>query len=192
MSAPPKKPTADENLDWAEEDHDESRSPEAWPEDEGPELEDDWDLKPTEVIETNAFDDLQDANDNEDLEFSELAMEPIVVGHKEHASLPDHGIHLLLARFSTDNEFSSLHAAIQQSTENRVLLLLDQAQIELTSHQLGENLVAPLRVTIGRETLQGELRLVATSGPPFLVLGRDMIAGHVLVDPASSWLQSKR
>ena len=193
MPAPPKKPTADESLDWAEQEEEEDSPPlEIWPEDEGPEFDDDWGLQSTETHEDPPFDDLHDGTSEEDLDFSENPIEPTVVGHKEHASLPEHGIHLLLARFSTDAEFSSLHAAIQHSTQDRVVLHLDQVQLELTSHEIGEHLVVPLKVSIGNQTLEGELRLVATSGPPFLVLGRDMIAGQVLVDPASSWLQSKR
>ena len=141
MSTPPKKPTADESLDWAEQEEEDSPPLEIWPVDEGPEFEEDWGLQSTETNEDPPFDDMQDSASDEDLEFSENPIEPTVVGHKEHASLPDHGIHLILARFSTDTEFSSLHAAIQQSTQDRVIVHLDQVQLELTTHEVGENLV---------------------------------------------------
>ena len=192
MPQPPQKPSEDDNLDWVDDEEKDHASRDAWPEDVGPDLDEDWEVNTPETEDLCLFDESQEYSSDEDLDFSDVALEPTTVGHKEHASLPDHGIHLLLARFSTDSERSTLHAAVQQSTENRVTLHLDQIRIELPSRQEGEALVIPLRIAIGNQVIEGDLQLVATSGPAFVVLGRDLIAGQFIVDPASKWIQSKR
>ena len=175
MTSKPKKPKIDETLDWADSD-------------EVLENEDPW-LLESEVSESEQWDAAP--IDSDDV-LVEIDSRPMLVGHRENVSLPEQEIHRLLARFSTDNERSSLHGNIRQVVANHLTLELGQAVIELPAFEENDALFVAVCIQLGALQFRGNLQVVATSGTPFLVLGRDLIAGQVIVDPSNSWMQSER
>ncbi len=192
MSPTPKKPSADEELDWLDTDDGAQPPEDAWPEDAQGESEEGWEDEAEDDPFPSVLDDEAESPEGEDLAFFEKQLDPIVVGHREHVSLPDHGLHLILARFSTDSESSFFYADIHQAVANQITLRLEQVEIALPSVQEGDSLMVPVRIALGDRVFEGNVKLLATAGPPHFVLGRDLIAGQVLVDPSLDWVQSKR
>ncbi len=112
---------------------------------------------------------------------------PVIAGWSERASLPAWGIHNLPARLSTIQETSTLHVDLRPGLPGRVTLVLGEQTVDAGVGQLGEDLVARTTVRVVGKDVEATLRLVGTSGPPRLVLGRDLLAGNFLVDPSLSW-----
>jgi len=192
MPSKPKKPKADETLDWLDSNDTIDLIDETWPE-ETSSAEDTWDERsePDNVQEPMLP---QEELDDTDIDLPPLVPThtPVVVGHKETVSLPDHGIQQLHARFSTDSERSTLHGNVRQVVANHVTLELGKTIVELPAFEDKDILYVALNVDLDGMLFQGNLQIVATSGPPFLILGRDLIAGRVIVDPSGAWVKSKR
>ena len=176
MSSKPKKPKIDDTLDWADTEEAEIEGEETW-------------LLESESTENTQWDDPPEEEDDGVLEIDSA---PVLVGHRETVSLPDQEIHRLLARFATDSERSSLHGNIRQVVANHITLELGKAVIELPVFEENDTLWVAVCIQLGPLQFRGNLQVVATSGTPFLVLGRDIIAGQVIVDPSNSWIQSER
>lgn len=172
-----KKIQVDEILDWLNADGDGKQEP----------TQDAW---PTESLqkETDSTSGLSKEDTLDDLH----DRESVRVGHRETVSLPDQGIHQLLARFSTDSERSTLHGSIRQVVANQLTLELGQSVVELPTLEDQDSLLVSLTIALGDLRLEGPLQVVATSGTPFLILGRDLIAGQVVVDPSAAWIKSQR
>ena len=175
MSSKPKKPKIDDTLDWAESEEEAA-------------IEETW-LLESNIPDHGEQDEFPSENHDELVEINPL---PLLVGHRENVSLPEQEIHRLLARFATDSPRSSLHGNIRQVVANHITLELGQAVIELPAFEENDTLLVAVCIQLGDIQLRGNLQVVATSGTPFLVLGRDLIAGQVIVDPSNSWMQSDR
>ena len=176
MSSKPKKPKIDDTLDWADTEEEETEGEETW-------------LLESESTENTHWDA---PSLEEDDGLVEINSHPVLVGHRETVSLPEQEIHRLLARFATDSERSSLHGNIRQVVANHITLELGKAVIELPVFEENDTLLVAVCIQLGSLQFRGNLQVVATSGTPFLVLGRDLIAGQVIVDPSNSWIQSER
>ena len=111
-----------------------------------------------------------------------------VVGWQEKVSFPDWEVRQIPARCATNQERSSLHASIRQLSQGRVALQLGQGELELPVHFDEGDLALRLLVEVAGVQFSLAMQLVATSGTPFVVLGRDALAGRFLVDPSRSWL----
>ena len=141
----------------------------------------------TNEVELGLWEDEGDAASDE--EWLKEAVGPVVVGWSERASLPSWGIHRLPARCSTDQETSSLHVDLRTGLPGRATLVLGDKTVDAGVGELGDELVALTLVRLVGREFQATLRLVGTSGPPHLVLGRDVLAGRFLVDPSLTWTQ---
>jgi hypothetical protein len=177
LSVKTPKIQVDEILDWLSADGETEPSEKAWPTESLPKQPDSSAALPSE-------DTLEDLHDPQRI--------PIRVGHRETVSLPEHGIHQLLARFSTDAERSTLHGSIRQVVANQLTLELGQSVVELPTLEDQDSLLVSLTIALDDLSLEGPLQVVATSGTPFLILGRDLLAGQVVVDPSTAWVKSKR
>jgi hypothetical protein len=191
MPSTPKKPTIDETLDWLIPGEEDLPVEDTWPaeSEEADETWDDGEEEPTILISPSE-EGLK--NDSEGPPLQEQLPQSVIVGHRETVSLPEHGVQQLLARFATDAERSTLHGKIHQVVANHMTLELGQTVVELPAFEEQGTLFVALVVDLEGIRFSGNLQVVATSGPPFLILGRDLIAGQVVVDPSTAWVKSKR
>jgi hypothetical protein len=191
MPSTPKKPTIDETLDWLIPGEEDLPVEDTWPaeSEEADETWDDGEEEPTILISPSE-EGLK--NDSEGPPLQEQLPQSVIVGHRETVSLPEHGVQQLLARFATDAERSTLHGKIHQVVANHMTLELGQTVVELPAFEEQGTLFVALVVDLEGIRFSGNLQVVATSGPPFLILGRDLIAGQVVVDPSNAWVKSKR
>lgn len=114
---------------------------------------------------------------------------PVVVGWSERASLPTWGIQRLPTRCSTDQEMSSLYVELRPGLPGRVTLVLGEQTVDVGVGERGDDLVARTRIKLVGLEFEATLRICGTSGPPHMVIGRDVLAGRFLVDPSLSWTQ---
>ena len=128
-------------------------------------------------------------DENEELDDS-LWVDLVTVGWMERAAFPEWGVHDLKAWCATARETSSLHGQLRQVAPGRIALSLGQGELDLPLVPDTEELQVELVVLLGGLRFPTKLTLVATSGPPHLVLGRDALAGRFLVDPSRSWVGS--
>jgi len=162
--------------------------PDSWPAiDDGDQPLDDVDLDDpdTDPGERDVWED--DAGTASDQDWLNESDGPVVVGWSERASLPAWGIHRVPARCSTDQETSALYVELRPGLPGRVTLVLGDQTVDACVGELGDELVALTLVRLVGREFQTTLRLVGTSGPPHLVLGRDVLAGRFLVDPSLTW-----
>jgi hypothetical protein len=186
MPNKPKKPAVDEVLDWLNKEEDFDPAQDTWPmEADLGEPEATWDgglAIPEEALPPmDTLDDLTES------------LNPLQqVGYRETVSLPDQGVHQLQARFSTDSEGSTLHGSIRQVVANQLTLELGKTVVELPTLEDQDTLLVSIAIAVGDLRFEGPVQVVATEGAPYLVIGRDLMSGQVLVDPSAAWVQSKR
>ncbi len=177
-----KPPPVDEVLDWLDASEEFDPSKDTWPmELEFGEAETTWDSPLALKEESDTLDDLVHPTSA-----------PQRVGYRETVSLPEQGIHQLLARFSTDTERSALHCSIRQVVANQLTLELGQSIVALPTLEDQDSLHVNVVIAVGDLRFEGPVQVVATSGTPYLVLGRDLMAGQIVVDPSTPWVKSKR
>ena len=188
----PKHPSTNDLADWIpSESTDENASDEWTTEDESAE-ESTWEIVAPEEAE-ELLDFATEADDEEEHELDETGFAPTtVVGHREHVSLPQLGLHQMLARFSSDSSISAFYAEIHQSRGDHLTFKLDQLEIELPAFEQANNLWVALKLELAGVVLEGVFKVVSTSGQPYLVVGRDLMAGLLLIDPSGEWLKSRR
>jgi len=177
-----KKLPVDEALDWLDAEEDSEPGQDTWPM-EG------------KFGEAKASGNSSRARKNGSDTLDDLAhpsSAPQQVGYRETASLPEQGIHQLLVRFSTDSERSTLHCSIRQAVANQLTLELGRSVVELPTLEDQDTLHVSVVIAVGDLRFEGPVQVVATSGTPYLVLGRDLMAGQVVVDPSTTWAKSKR
>ena len=187
------QPTTDDDLsDWPSSEFTPEVEPEEWPEEEDSKENDSWEIETTaDAEDTPDFE--EEAGDFEENDLDDLGFAPtVVVGHREHVSLPQLGLHQVLAHFSSDSSVSAFHAEIHQSRGDHVTFKLDQLELELPAFEQANALWVALQLELAGVVLEGAFKVVSTSGQPFLVVGRDLMAGHVLIDPSGEWLKSRR
>lgn len=107
------------------------------------------------------------------------------VGYEEQVTLPDHGL-ALRASCDTGAAMSRLRGALLGREGGRARVLVTGRELELPVEDVGGVLVFRLRLTLAGLELDARLPLSREDddGPP-LVLGRDLLAGRVLVDPGA-------
>jgi hypothetical protein len=172
----------DEALDWLEAEEDIDTGQDTWP----------IEVELDEAETTRNIDlALKEEGDTLD-DLAHPTSAPQQVGYRETVSLPEQGIHQLLARFSTDAERSTLYCSIRQAVANQLTLELGQSVVALPTLEDQDTLHVNIIVAIGELRLEGPVQVVATSGTPYLVLGRDLMAGQIVVDPSTAWVKSKR
>jgi hypothetical protein len=126
-------------------------------------------------------------DENEEIDDS-LWMDLVTVGWMERVAFPEWGVQDLKTWCATGRETSSLHGEIRQVAPGRIALSLGQGELDLPLVPDTEELEVELVVLLAGIRFPTKLTLVATSGPPHLVLGRDALAGRFLVDPSRSWV----
>ena len=119
-----------------------------------------------------------------------LWMELVTVGWMERVAFPEWGVKDLKTWCATGRETSSLHGEMRQVVPGRISLSLGKSELDLPLVPDSEELEVELVVLLAGARFSAKLTLVATSGPPHLVLGRDALAGRFLVDPSRSWVGS--
>lgn len=117
--------------------------------------------------------------------------EPNTLGWSTRVNLPQWGVNGIRAHCATDRETSLLHGHFRQVAPGRISLDLGQGELDLPLVDGGSELVIELDLEIRKRTFVVQLELVATQGPPLLLLGRDALAGRFLVDPSRSWTGEK-
>lgn len=186
MPKKPKKPAIDESLDWLNKEEDFDPAQDTWPmEADLGDPETTWDgglaIRHETATPVDTLDDLTESPKPREQ-----------VGYRETASLPDQGVHQLLARFSTDSERSTLFGSIRQVVANQLTLELGKTVVELPTLEDQDTLLVSIVVAVGELRFEGPVQVVATEGHPYLVIGRDLMFGQIVVDPSSAWIKSKR
>ena len=91
-----------------------------------------------------------------------------------------------------DDPRSTLHGEIHRTRGDHLTLKLHQLEVELPAFEQADELHVALQIELAGTVMDGIFRVIATSGGPFLVIGRDTMAGQVLIDPSGEWLKSRR
>ena len=178
----------EDDADWSEEPAEEEADEDDWADAEQADDADDAD----EAFESPGGDTVEEPEawetepEEEDGE-EDWALElegPVIVGWSERVSLPAWGIHRLPARCATDCETSTLYAELRPGVPGRVTLLLGSQSVDVAVGQHAGDLLARTVLRLGGAENEATLRLVATAGPPSVVVGRDVLAGRYLVDAA--------
>ena len=184
-------PTEDPS-DWLSSENNDEEEAEEWATEDHSGEEETWDVESPLESETLPDFEEETEGEGEHLFDDEDCAPAMVVGHREHVSLPQLGLHQVLARFSSDSSMSLLHAEIHQSRGDHVTFKLDQLELELPAFEHANDLCVALQLELAGIVLEGVFKVVSTSGQPYLVVGRDLMAGHLLIDPSGEWLKSRR
>ena len=112
----------------------------------------------------------------------------VLIGYKEFASLPDLGVGELVARCDTGAERSSLVAAVTPGGGDRARLRIAGYDVEVPISQEGGALVLRTRLQVGPRARKVRLILMDGDDDVTLVLGRDALEGHFVVDVALGFL----
>jgi len=170
-----KAPSPPKEENWAEEnqEHDESN----------------WDseslLSPGSASPTWIDEDEEDEGDNP-LDWDLL----VTVGWLQRSAFPEWGVGDVRTHCATHHETSFLHGEVRQHAEGRIALSLGQSELDLPLVSGTDDLVVELEILLAGVRFRTLLTVIATSGPPLMVLGRDALAGRFLVDPSRSWVDS--
>ena len=187
------QPLNDDDLsEWPSPESTQEVEPEEWPAEEDSAESDSWEIEaPADTEDIPDFE--EETGDLEESDLDDAGFAPTtVVGHREHVSLPQLGLHQVLARFSSDSSVSAFHGEIHQNRGDHVTFKLDQLELELPAFEQANDLWVALQLELAGVVLEGVFKVVSTSGQPFLVVGRDLMAGHLLIDPSGEWLKSRR
>ena len=188
----PSPPSPDDPSDWTSPEFIDERDTTEWVTEEDSLEESVWEVELPDEPET-PLDFEEETGDEGEQGLEDESFTPtLVVGHREHVSLPQLGLHQILARFSSDSSVSAFHAEIHQNRGDHLTFRLDQLEIELPAFEQANDLWVALQVELAGMVLQGVFKVVSTSGQPFLIVGRDLMAGHLLIDPSGEWLKSRR
>jgi len=159
---------------------------EGWAE-EGPEdKEQDWGDSPLHAPKKAAPTWIEEEDDDDALDWGIL----VTVGWMELSAFPEWGVADVRTHCATHHEISSLHGELHQPAPGRVGLSLGKSLLDLPLITGTQDLVVELEILLSGVRFRTQLSLIATSGPPLLVLGRDALAGRFLVDPSRSWVGS--
>ncbi len=215
---PPAEPTEEFGWDSLEEEEEVPPDPleEPWPaeDEEGTTWEDeplleteateeDWATMEVEEGEQESFGDdpetaefppeewPEEVEESTDNDWIEEEASTVTVGWNEQASLPTWGIHKVPARCRTGLETSTLYVSLRPGLPGRVTLVLGDQTVDVGVGEMDNELVAMTLVRLVGREFEATLRIVGTSGPPHLVLGRDVLAGRFLVDAGLTWTQRR-
>lgn len=187
-----KHSSTDDLADWIPSESTEDPVNDEWETEDESAEESTWEIAAQEEAEV-LLDFENESDDEEEQDFEETGFAPTtVVGHREHVSLPQLGLHQILARFSSDSSISAFYAEIHQSRGDHLTFKLDQLEIELPAFEQANDLWVALKLELTGVMLEGVFKVISTSGKPYLVVGRDLMAGHLIIDPSGEWLKSRR
>lgn len=140
-----------------------------------------------------------------------MAKEKIIIGWQEWVSFSDLGIPAIKAKIDTGAKTSSLHAEdiehfkknghnyvrfnVYPLQKNRSLtlscegLLVDKRHVKSSCGEIEKRPVIQTHVTMGDLTWLIEINLTKRDYMGFhLLLGREALQGHILIDPAKKFL----
>ncbi|NOY24521.1 MAG: hypothetical protein GXP62_01475 [Oligoflexia bacterium] len=123
--------------------------------------------------------------DEDDLGLSTNADQLVRAGVEEYVVLLDLADVVVLATLATGVTGSVLSAPLTQLSDGQVCMRLGPDTVTADPRGLAT------RVRLGDSVIAVTLRLVEGAAP-MLVLGRDVLAGHVVVDPAARHLLDPR
>ncbi len=170
---PPKPPDTDEES-WAEEEEDDETL--EWVNDPTPAAtppEDSWEVDDNEEASTEQWEELQ------------------TIGWSTRANLTEWGVQGILAHCVPEREHSYLHGNFRQVAPGRISLDLGQGELDLPLVGGNNELLVEVELEVRQRSFVVQLELIATQGPPLLLLGRDALAGRFLIDPSRSWTGEK-
>jgi len=170
----PKDPPRDEEETWALEENDDETL--EWVDDPTPSRK-----------ESNVAWEVDDSQDGSAEHWEELQ----TIGWSTRANLPQWGVNGIRVHCATNREHSFLHGQFRQVAPGRISLDLGQGELDLPLVDGGSDLIIELELEIHQFSFVVKLELLATQGPPLLLLGRDALAGRYLVDPSRSWTGEK-
>ena len=192
MPDSPHTPLNDDLADWIPSESSEDNAADEWATEDDSEEESCWEIvaqeESEELLEFEVDSDADGEHGFDEVDFAPTT----IVGHREHGSLPQLGLHQMLVRFSSDSSLSTFHAEIHQSRGDHITFKLDQLEIELPAFEQANDLWVALQLELAGVVLEGVFKVVSTSGQPYLVVGRDIMAGQLLIDPSGEWLKSRR
>ena len=162
---------------------------ESWAEEEPGDKDLNWDKNPAPAPEKAAptwVDEDEEDEEDDSIDWGIL----VTVGWMERSAFPEWGVSDIRTHCATHHEASSLHGEVRQAAPGRIGISLGQGELDLPLVTDTEDLVVELEILLSGVRFRAKLTLIATSGPPLLVLGRDALAGRFLVDPSRSWVGS--
>ena len=142
--------------------------------------------------------DLPDNDATSDLEWTALEDERqtlpagrILVGRREFVSLPQLGLHDLVATFETGADVSTIEANVVSVQSGRVKLQVDGAQGLVSGTVSSDGVSVQLEVVLADGTRMVRFQVVEPRSEHRIVFGRDAMEGYLVVDVAMSFLHRR-